>query len=89
MGDFVPTERERILIEALEDQNALVTRLQDIIGYVALHINERYVVTQLTTEQKELWAHAIEAYELRLHIDDPKTLAELTPYERWWRDGKV
>lgn len=74
------------IAEYQEGLEAKIASLQGIIGYTALHINERYVVTQLTTEQKELWADAVEAYEQRLFADDPKTLADLTPYDRWWRN---
>lgn len=69
--------------EALEER---VAALQDVIGYVSIHIKERWMVSKLTTEQKELWADAVEAWELRLHADEPEVLAELTPYDRWWRD---
>lgn len=83
MGEFVLTPREQELLEALEAQTQRIAELQNMIGYVALHINERWVVTQLTTQQKELWADAVESWRHRLHADEPE---EITPYDRWWRD---
>lgn len=88
MGEIHLTDREQQLYDALGDQNDLVARLQDLIGYVSLHIDARWVLTRLTTDQKELWADAVEAWQARLHADEPDVLAELRPFERWWRsDG--
>lgn len=85
MGEVHLTPREQELFEALQDQTARIADLQDMVGYVALHINERWIVTQLTTEQKELWADAVEAWQQRLYEDEPDI--EFTPYDRWWRDA--
>lgn len=72
----------------MEDARAssqALTTLQDAVGYAALHINERWVVSKLTTAQKEAWADAVEAFGRRLHADDPEV--EVSPYDRWWRDA--
>ncbi len=69
----------------LSQAEALVARMLDTIGYMAIHIQDRWMVAKLTTEQKELWADACDAWGRRLYADDPEELAKLTPYDRWWR----
>ncbi|AXV09835.1 hypothetical protein DVS28_b0065 (plasmid) [Euzebya pacifica] len=61
--------------------------LQDLIGAVWLHMSsERWVVTQLTTPQKDLWADAVDAWHLRLHHTDSEPGEPPRPYDRWWRN---
>jgi hypothetical protein len=49
-------------------------RYQDLLGCIWLYVNWRYVTTQLTTEQKELWADAVDSF------DGVRTA------DRWWRE---
>lgn len=53
---------------------------QDLLGCVWLYIKWQYVTKQLTTEQKELFADAVDAWSLRLNDG-----GESTKVERWWR----
>lgn len=51
---------------------------RDLLGCIWLYVDWRYVTTQLTVEQKELWADAVDAFgepsERRWKAD------------RWWRE---
>lgn len=58
--------------------------LRDTLGSLHLYVAWRHCTKQLTTEQKEAWASAVEAWERDLYADDPRTLAELHPADRWW-----
>lgn len=49
--------------------------LGELLGSIWLYVDWRYVTTQLTTEQKELWADAVDAT-----TDDPDFRVD-----RWWR----
>ncbi|MFI6496876.1 hypothetical protein [Nonomuraea typhae] len=55
---------------------------EDLLGSVWLYIGWRYVTKQLTTEEKEMFADAVEASERRLNkgFDPPLVV------DRWWRD---
>jgi hypothetical protein len=68
-----------------------LTRHEDLLASIVLHINWRWVTRKLTTEQKELFAEALEHEAIRAHGpdgDDPDpelmVLPAYTP--RWWRD---
>jgi hypothetical protein len=50
---------------------------QDLLTSIWLYVPWRYVTKQLTTEQKELWADAVEA------AGDPDAPI---PADRWWRE---
>lgn len=52
--------------------------LEDLVCSLWLYTG-RYEWTQLTTEQKELWADALDKHQLAEYPD------EFTPQERWWR----
>lgn len=67
----VPLISEQERAAALEDP----ARLRDLISTLWLYIG-RYAETQLTTEQKELLADAIESGD---HSGEDFT------YDRWWR----
>jgi hypothetical protein len=56
---------------------------QDLLGSIHLCIPWRWVTSQLTTEQKELWADAVEAWSARLNTGTEET----TTVDRWWRDA--
>lgn len=60
-----------------------ITAYEDLLGSIWLYIGWRYVTKQLTTEQKELFAAAVEASSRRLNDDDP---SEPCDVDRWWRD---
>ncbi len=58
---------------------------EDLLGCISLYVSWRFVTKQLTTKQKELFADAHDAWQVRLHADDPD-VGELTPADRWWRE---
>ncbi len=60
-------------------------RCEDLLGDIYLYLNWRYVTKQLTTDQKELFADAVDAWTARLNADDPDLRADRV--ERWWRDA--
>lgn len=65
----------------------LTRDLQDLLASIWLYIPWQWVTSQLTTEQKELFADAIDAHGARLNRADPAYRAEpVSPVERWWRD---
>lgn len=53
--------------------------LRELLGSIWLYVDWRYVTKQLTTEQKEMWADAVDAF------GEPET----GKAERWWRDDYV
>lgn len=60
-----------------------ITAYEDLLGSIWLYIGWRYVTKQLTTEQKEMFAAAVESSSRRLNDDDP---SEPLDVDRWWRD---
>lgn len=58
-------------------------RYEDLLGSIWLYISWYYVTRQLTLEQKELFADAVEAWDARLNEGSGERPARL---ERWWRD---
>lgn len=64
-----------------EELEAKISELEELIAYTWLHVNARYVETQLTTRQKELVA---DAYD---HHYAEEIAAGARPCNRWWRDG--
>lgn len=72
------------------DLLAVLERHEDLLASVVLYISWRYVTKQLTTEQKELFADAIERSHGREHGPDGEEpdpeMASLPSYApRWWR----
>lgn len=58
--------------------------MQDLLGSIWLYVGWRSSTRSLTTEQRELWADAVDAECRKLQIEDgeePRPVAE-----RWWRD---
>jgi len=51
---------------------------EDLLGAVSLHVDWRFVTKQLTTEQKNLWADAHDAWSSRMDPDEPSKA------DRWW-----
>lgn len=60
-------------------------RYQDLLGAIWLYIPWHYVTKQLTTEQKELFADAVDGCSGRMNADEPGI--NLHPADRWWRDA--
>lgn len=58
-------------------------KFEDLLGAVWLYIGWRYVTKPLTTEQKNLFADAVDAYWSR---SDAFEGEESTPVDRWWVD---
>lgn len=44
------------------EAEAVARRYQDVLGAIWLYVDWRYVTKQLTTEQKTLWADAVDAF---------------------------
>jgi len=60
-------------------------RLQDLLGSIWLYVGWRSATRSLTTEQRELWADAVDANVMAGQIEDgeePHPVAD-----RWWRDN--
>lgn len=55
-------------------------RYQDLLSSIWLYVSWRYVTKQLTTEQKELWADAVDKVSALHDPDDPVKV------DRWWAD---
>lgn len=53
-------------------------RFQDLLGSIWLYVDWQYVTRQLTTEQKKLWADAVDASGDPNYRHEPKA-------DRWWR----
>jgi uncharacterized protein YeaC (DUF1315 family) len=64
----------------LEEQRE---QYENLLGSIWLNIPWHHVTKELTTEQKELFADAVDAWSARLNEDDPHWTAPVT---RWWRD---
>jgi hypothetical protein len=58
--------------------------LQELLGSIWLYVSWRYVTRQLTTEQKELWADAVDAHTRDGQIEDGEDVHPVA--DRWWRD---
>ena len=60
-----------------------VIQLEDLLGDIYLYINWRYVTKQLTSDQKERFAQAVEAWSARLNegSDEAPFVAD-----RWWAE---
>jgi uncharacterized membrane-anchored protein YhcB (DUF1043 family) len=78
--------------EAERDQlRAAVEQTDELLGAITLYISWRYVTRNLRTDQKELFADAVERFENRMHGPDGEDpdpeMAGLPSYTpRWWRD---
>lgn len=51
---------------------------EKILGELYLYVNWRYCTKQLTGQQKQAWAHAVEQWSERLEPGDPMEV------DRWW-----
>jgi hypothetical protein len=77
--DFEGSAREILDAAALP----LAEPYENLLGDIHLYIRWRWVTSQLTKEQKELWADAVEAWSARLNAGTEETKTA----DRWWRDG--
>lgn len=59
------------------------TPMQELLASIYLYINWKYITRQLTTEQKEMLADAID----HVHAyNDAMECQPFHPVPRWWRD---
>jgi len=58
--------------------------MRELLGSIWLYVDWRYVTKQLTTEQKELWADAVDADVMASQAADGYEPAPVA--DRWWRD---
>lgn len=75
VGDHVPETLAAEAAERIAGLEADRGRLQAILGELWLYTDWRYTTKQLTTDQKEIWAAAVEGWgdpDVRVHAD------------RWW-----
>lgn len=63
--------------ELLAQRNAAY----DLLGVLNLYINWRYVTSNLTTEERELWSDAVDRWGRSLSDGS----YEPEPVDRWWR----
>lgn len=54
---------------------------RDLLGELELYVSWRYITGKLTTEQRELWADAVERWN-----PDPSDTPPPRQVDRWWRD---
>ena len=77
-----PEQAERKALAAVlavherQVRERVAAEYQDLLASIWLYVKWRYVTKQLTTEQKEMWADAVEA------ASDPEAP---TVADRWWR----
>src|SRR5262245_26055170 len=83
LGDATPRLREQAFAELREVRAELAQArqrnevLEKLLGAIWLYVNWRYVTTQLTTPQKELWVDAVNV------TADPDDDGWEGP-DRWW-----
>jgi hypothetical protein len=53
---------------------------EDLLGDISLYVDWRYLTTKMTTEQKNLWADAHDAWAGRMGHEEPSRA------ERWWAE---
>jgi hypothetical protein len=65
----------------IQEQEQQLALALETLGSIWLYVKWRYVTGKLTTEQRELWADAVDAF------GDPEDRGPKA--ERWWRDDFV
>jgi hypothetical protein len=65
--------------------DATLSAYEDLLASLWLYIPWRFVTSQLTTPQKELFADALDAFHARANAEDPDLDAQ--PVDRWWKDA--
>ena len=78
---FIGSLRDMLDVAKAETKAATQreARYQELLADIWLYIDWRWVTKQLTTDQKELFADAVDADLNRSGDPDPKS-------DRWWRD---
>lgn len=61
--------------------------MRDLLGSIWLYVGWRSATRSLTTEQRELWADAVDADVRKRQIEDDEEPHPVA--ERWWRDDFV
>jgi hypothetical protein len=72
-----------VRVESVDDRWVYVApadhqELREILGNLWLYVDWRYCTKQLTTEQKELWAVAVDEWRRDLNPGEDH------PADRWW-----
>lgn len=81
-GNYAERGHYRLMADAaLSVVQPTLADHEDVLHAIWLYVAWHWVSKQLATEQKELWADAIEAASHRLEPDDPLKI------DRWWRDA--
>lgn len=73
-----------LLREENRELGGRLAEMRVLLGSISLYVNWRYVTKQLTTEQKEMWAKAVDDDVMAAQASDgevPRPVAD-----RWWRD---
>lgn len=65
-----------------------IAAYQDLPSSIWLYIDWRYVTRQLTAEQRELFADAVDAEGRRVAEQEGPAWGAPTRVDRWWRDGE-
>jgi hypothetical protein len=71
----------RQALTATPDHEDVVRSYRELLWTIWLYVDWRYVTRQLTTEQKELWADAVD------QSGDPEEQGQNA--DRWWRPGEA
>lgn len=61
-------------------------RARELLATIWLYVKWRWVTRQLTTDQKELWADAVDESSRVLQIEDGETPRPVA--DRWWREAQ-
>lgn len=70
-----------------DDYEAQLDQMRDLLGSIWLYVGWRSATRSLTTEQRELWADAVDADVRKRQIEDDEEPHPVA--ERWWRDDFV
>ena len=73
----------RMLVDQRDAALADVEAMEEILGNLWLYIKWQYVTKQLTTEQKERFADAVDASQRRMCEAENETYQPIA--DRWWR----
>ena len=80
-------------LERAKRAESTIEQHEDLLSSICLYIDWRYVTRQLTTEQKELFADALDRDALRVHGPDGEDpdpeMAQPSRWLRWWRPDAV
>lgn len=68
---------------AAQSPDAEREQFEDLLASIWPYVPWNYVTSQLTTEEKDQWADAIDAAHARMDAVEPGIPSD--PVERWWR----